>query len=123
MTDPPWVITVEGPPPPRPGKAHWAAIQRSKKQWTEFLYFKAKQLRIPPQVEGERRHVAVTFYRPGPESDSDNAHSLCKVCLDSAVNAGLLADDSPKHIDLSVTTVSSGKSRTVIEITRLPAGQ
>jgi len=95
-------------------------IQREKTRWTEYLGFLAIQKKIPLCEPGERRSVRVTFYRPGPASDADNAHAACKVCLDAMKRAGLIEDDSPKHITLAVSTVPSSKSRTVIELDKIP---
>lgn len=60
--------------------------------------------------------MIITFYRPGPVSDKDNAYSACKVPLDAMQRVGLIEDDSPSCIDLEVFTVSAGKSKTVIDL-------
>jgi hypothetical protein len=50
--------------------------------------------------------------------DYDNLVSGCKPVVDSLVNLGLLAGDSPKQIDLCVTQIQSNVQQTVIEIDR-----
>jgi len=112
-------IVVQGSPPPRPGRSHWGVIQRAKKQWTEYIGFVALNRRLPKQDAIGRRKVEIVFHRPGPVSDDDNAHALCKVPLDALVRCGLLRDDSPSCVQLVVGTVSSGKSFTVIRVSDL----
>ena len=114
-----WTLDVAGKRPPRPGEGHWAVLQRAKKQWVEYLGWQALSLRVPRCLPGERRRVDITFYRPGPVSDKDNAYSACKVPLDALVRCGLIEDDSPNHIDLVVKTIPAGRSRTVIVLTRV----
>lgn len=114
-----WTLTIHGKPPPRPGKNHWRVIHRAKTQWAAQLGYLAMAKRIPLCEPGERRHVEIVFYRPGPVSDKDNAHTGCKVPLDALTRCGLIEDDSPSHIDLEVATVPSGKSRTVIKLRRI----
>ena len=75
--------------------------------------------KIPMCATGERRGVIITFYRPGPASDKDNAYAACKVPLDAMRRAGLIVDDSPAYIELDAYTVSAGRSRTVIVLRQL----
>lgn len=114
-----WVIEVVGSPPPRPDRVHWGRVSKLKRQWTEYIAFYAISRKIPKCEAQERRHIEVVFFRPGPVSDEDNAHAACKIPLDALKRAGLIEDDSPRCIDLTVSTVSSGKSFTRITLTRL----
>lgn len=114
-----WTIEIPGRRPRRPGEVHWSALQREKKKWTEYIGWLAARDKIPKAIAGERRRVDITFYRPGPVSDKDNAHAACKIPLDALVRRQLLVDDSPAYCDLHVETVSAGKSRTVITLSRI----
>jgi Holliday junction resolvase RusA-like endonuclease len=109
-------IIIDGPPPPRPGRSHWTVISRAKKQWTEYIGWIALSKKIPKQAVTGLREVTITFHRPGPVSDTDNAHALCKVPLDAMVRVGLLRDDSPHCMTLKVDTISSRKSFTRITL-------
>ena len=114
-----WEISVHGKRPPRPGEGHWSRLHKSKKQWTDYLGWIMKQRKIPPCEPGEKRKITITFFRPGPVSDKDNAYSACKVPLDALKRCGLIEDDSPRHIDLEAYTVSARPSRTVVLIERI----
>lgn len=110
---PDFTITIPGIPP-RPGRAHHMAVYKAKRQWANSIYLLARHHGIP--TASERRSVAIAFRRPGRLSDPDNAHAMCKVPLDALVRAGLLVDDSPDWVALSVTTISGSPSETVIAI-------
>ena len=112
-----WRITIPGLPPD-PRRAHWGVVSRAKRQWTELLTYLPAARAVPKVRDTERRGVHVTFYRPGPESDVDNAHSRLKVPLDALKRAGLIVDDAPTWVDVTCATVPSGRTRTVIELRR-----
>lgn len=102
--------------PPDPRREHWRTIHRAKATWTEIITYLPEARRIPYATRGEHRHTHITFERPGPESDHDNAASRCKVILDALVRVGLLHDDNPKHCTLHVATRSSRTTRTIVTL-------
>jgi hypothetical protein len=80
----------------------------------EVLAWEARLQKIPaPET---RRVVQIEFVRPGPISDKDNAYATAKVPLDALKRAGLIVDDSPRWVDLDVTTRTGRPSRTIILI-------
>jgi Holliday junction resolvase RusA-like endonuclease len=102
--------------PPRPGKAHWRTIHKAKNTWTEYIRIISTHHKLPLAQPGEKRHVKITFHRPGPDSDIDNLHAMLKVPLDALVRTGLLVDDSPAFCTVNVSTISTRPSKTVIEL-------
>lgn len=114
-----WIIEIPGKRPPRPGETHWAIIQRAKQQWSQQLGWMMKRDRIPAAKHDDRFSIDITFARPGPISDRDNAFSACKVILDAMTRIGLIWDDSPRHIDLEARSISSKPSRIIIKRIRI----
>lgn len=128
MSTPPLVTLTWRGLPPDPRRAHWAVVRKAKRAWQDEAWVQlAEQGALRHRAgEGEPRRVRVTFYRPGPVSDTDNAYSRCKVPLDvltrstqrKPVGLGLLWDDDPAHCEVEARTVSAKPSRTVVEIWR-----
>lgn len=95
-----YIVTLPLPPvecSPN-GRFHWAAKAKSVKQYREDCYWVLKVAKIPPM---ERVTVSLTFdmargkvpdgrYRP---TDTDNALSSIKGCLDSMQDAGIVRSD------------------------------
>jgi hypothetical protein len=67
----------------------------------------------------QRAHIALTLvYEPGASwRDPDNALSSCKKVLDTLVRAGLIADDGPNTISLSLSQRSGLERALLVEIT------
>lgn len=103
--------------PKRPGRAHWAQISKQKTQWAKDFELFANAMCVPKARKGEKRSVHMHLKSRGPIRDRDNLHAMCKVPLDALKRAGLIYDDSPSYITLSVSDESSGITETAITLT------
>lgn len=74
----------------------------------------------PRKSEGQGRARVVIESRRARICDADNLY--CKAILDAIRYAGLIADDSPEHIELTVrqTKVKKKDEETVVMIQRIP---
>ena len=92
---------------------HWRVRHRETKLWRDEVFYAVKQAALIPapypkaKVEIERRSRGVL--------DPDNLYGCVKPVIDGLRYAGVLVDDSPAHIELTVTQ-SRGEPLTRIEI-------
>ena len=78
---------------------HWAVERRAHRQWRELAGWRFREVwggRSPL----ERAFVVVTFHFPDRRRrDPHNwVHHVIKPCVDGAVDAGVIADDSGAHL-------------------------
>lgn len=85
-------------------RKHWSSGSRFKRENTELVQWFVKIGRIKP-VKGLAA-VTVTFFEKNKKRDADNimAGGL-KYIMDGLVTAGILQDDSPKYVDLTVSPI------------------
>lgn len=75
-------------------KRHWAEYSKMKQQYTESVAWRAKKLQ-------KMKRIFVTFrwFCPNRRKDQDNIAVGQKFILDGLVKAGVIPDDSWKHIE------------------------
>jgi len=79
---------------------HWSVKAKATREVREQAYWMAKN---QTRLYGSWTSVAldITFYPPkGRVADMDGLYAAFKPCLDSLVDAQIIADDSPKVIKL-----------------------
>lgn len=95
--------------PKLPNDIGWGKLNRfyESKKWIVSIsrHFIGKGPSEPLQKS------IVTFVRQSSrEPDLDNNYASVKPVLDSLKKCGIIADDSPKHVDLRVTWLKSGNN-------------
>jgi Holliday junction resolvase RusA-like endonuclease len=102
-------------------RRHWRVYYRQKKLWQTLIMVAKSQAGVYGRPLFERAKVNIE--RHGVKlCDVDNLIGGTKVCTDSLRALGLIVDDSPWHIELTVTQRISKEPKTVITIEDL-AGQ
>jgi hypothetical protein len=79
-------------------RVHWAKRHRHDRQWREAVGWAAKDWRLPAPFDFA--HVVFTRFSSS-EPDHDNLVASCKPLVDGLVDAGVLVDDSPRHVTCS----------------------
>jgi hypothetical protein len=98
---------------------HWSHYRQEKRAWLDLIWVAKLEAGIHGMPMFER--AAVRIERFGRRSlDVDNLTGGCKMLIDSLRALGLIADDSPEHIHLTVTQHTSRTPRTVIQVEQLP---
>lgn len=99
---------------------HWRHRKRTADLWQQEVYFALHQAGLTPATPYPRARVSIRR-EAKRELDQDNLTGSAKPILDALRYAHVLVDDSPKHLELTVTQLarSKGPVRTVIEITAL----
>lgn len=92
----------------------WAVGANLKKENTERVYWECRAQHIEP-INGIA-HITVTFFEKDYRRDADNIYAGLKYILDGLVNAGIIADDSRKYVNLSVNPVMVDKKNPRIEV-------
>lgn len=106
-------------------RQHWA---KRTKERRVLAWFIAAELG-PDRPSFERARVTVVRYSPGA-GDPDNLPSCAKNLLDvlkafhatrNPIGLGVIRDDSPRHIDLTVTQqkCKRNETRTVVTVEEL----
>lgn len=97
---------------------HWRHRARNNRLWQDEIH--AATFRSKPARPYARARVHIDRRSPG-ELDPDNLTGAVKPILDALRYAGILLDDTPKHLVLEVTQTRSHKlpARTLIEIQSL----
>lgn len=97
---------------------HWSVYREQKKLWLKMLWVAKAQAEIYGLPMIERANVSIERF--GAKSlDEDNLAGGVKMLVDSLRSLGLIEDDSPAHIKLSVAQHLSKNIRTVIRIEEL----
>jgi len=96
-------------------RLHWATKARRVKALRQWAGFEAKRLEMP-KVE---RMVVSVWVHPGARTrrlDPPNYADTVKALIDGVVDAGVLADDSGKHV-IAVTYKEGQRwPRTTVEV-------
>jgi hypothetical protein len=101
-------------------RLHPLVRYRRCKPLKEQVAWQCKALHLPAPLP-RARVVATLIYTRRQFRDYDGAVASLKPCIDSLVVGGLLADDSPAHLELDVRQ-QLGKERSVcLEV--WPAGE
>lgn len=115
-------FSVRGLPPTQTGggRGHWAKRHREVKQWRELVAGLARAHR-GPGPPWPRARVRITR-RSAKEPDADNLVASMKPILDGLVVAGVIPDDSPKHVELEVVWEAAppGSGEVHLRVTALP---
>lgn len=79
---------------------HWAKKAKEAKVWKALVFFHLKSKDLLPATPYKKAEI--TFTRCSAAlPDHDNLAISFKNVLDGLVEAGLIEDDSPKHVELS----------------------
>jgi len=97
-------------------RAHWAVKRRLRQRFAWIMRTELMLQTIPAPPTG-KRSVTITIHR-NRALDPDNLTGGCKPLIDAMRDIGLIKNDSPKWITLSVAQVPcrKGQERTEIEI-------
>lgn len=99
-------------------KMHWSGRHRLRKLWTQEIGWALaqQQYRAGPF---DPAHVSIERRSPG-ELDPDNLTGSIKPVLDSLKANGVIVDDTPQHLELTVTQ-SKGSPQLTIRIQAVEA--
>lgn len=95
-------------------RTHWSDVRRLKAYWARLIWLERLERRAdmhPPFVKAKVSIVRQSL----KQLDTDNLYGSAKVILDALVSNGVIEDDSPDHIELTVTQ-QHGKPTTVISV-------
>jgi len=100
--------------------AHWTKYRAARKHWSLLVMVaksQAKQTLLEPLARASvrvERHGKYTL-------DEDNLVGGCKVLIDALKDNGLIVDDSPEHLSLTVEQRPKSKiPRTIVTLASLP---
>lgn len=103
-------------------RLHWAQRHRILREWKRSAFMLGTSAR---NTEGwnvataqDRRQVVITLRR-SPLLDPDNAYASVKPVVDGLVSAGLIHDDGPVFLELTVRQEKARRrfeQRTIIEV-------
>ena len=95
-------------------KTHWTKYRKMKESEDEKVCWYATQQKIPLF---EKAKLKITYIRKNSRTDPDNVVVAKKFILDGLVQAGVLIDDTCKHIKGFEESweVDKEKPRTIIE--------
>lgn len=96
--DRPWTLNAERSGGKR-GHGHWTTTRELTASWREAFFFLAKAQKAPSWTQA---HVIVDATMRHPISDTGNIYPAVKAALDGLIDAGVLPDDTAKHV-LSIT--------------------
>tara|TARA_R110000824_G_scaffold33553_7_gene107434 strand:- start:1119 stop:1484 length:366 start_codon:yes stop_codon:yes gene_type:complete len=77
-------------------KSHFGAYSSMKKKLTTSVAMQAQAAGMKPATKPVK--VVFRWFEPSRRRDVDNVAFGCKFCLDGLVEAGVLEDDSQKHV-------------------------
>lgn len=105
------------PPSPNNLVGHWRFRHRNTQLWRNEVYYAVVQSSERPSAPYPKATVSIDRRSIGI-LDEDNLVASMKPVIDGLRHAGVLLDDSPAHMKLSVTQTQSRKlpPRTRIEI-------
>ena len=90
-------------------KMHWAEKAKWKKAWEEeVLWAVYKNRKKFGKLPLQYAKVKIIFHHI-KVFDKDGMYSAAKPIVDGLVKAGVIVDDSPRYIDLTVTQKKANK--------------
>ncbi len=109
-------LVIESAPPSlnRLMRYHWSKRVKVMDQWRRLIWAARCQVSGSPMVPLKKARITVERRSPG-QLDKDNLYGSMKVVLDGLKNQQFIEDDSPDHIELTVTQIR-GKARTTIQV-------
>jgi len=100
-------------------RMHWAERKRLKAVFMREIWIWVQLVeneRIPILREKKKKSVRIILYRKHRRFDKDNAYGGCKMVVDAIRELGLIYNDSPKWLDLTVSQELSKTPETHIMI-------
>jgi hypothetical protein len=94
---------------------HWAKRTTQRKRWLWFVRAARLEAKCFPQSPLPKAKVTITRYGRRI-CDTDNLIGGTKMLTDSLVKEGILANDTPAHIELVVTQKVTKTPHTVVTI-------
>jgi crossover junction endodeoxyribonuclease RusA len=95
-------------------RLHWATKARHTKVIRDMAWILAKHSHIQP-MEAAELEVEATWPNRSRKRDSHNLQPTAKAAIDGFVDAGLLPDDSDKHLR-RLTFTSAEETRSIADI-------
>jgi len=99
-------------------KSHFGAYAKMKHEHTTAIAWIAKKLPTYKRVA-----LVITWYEPDRRRDPDNIMAGQKFILDGLVMAGVIPDDSQKHIQGIVHRFDTDKKNPRVEVEIIEAGK
>ncbi|MBA0084676.1 MAG: hypothetical protein HRJ53_06755 [Acidobacteria bacterium Pan2503] len=100
-------------------RLHWAARRKLLRKWEWAIHCETFRREKPVAIlTADKLTVRITR-RSRHMLDHDNLYGSAKIILDAMKHIGLIADDSPEHIELHCEQ-ESGAAMTIIRINPLP---
>lgn len=91
-------------------KGHWTKYRSMRRHWSMLVLVAKNQASVGAWPPFPRTRV--TILREGAKLlDADNLHGGVKPIVDSLRDHHLIVDDSPEHLELTVTQVQISKPR------------
>lgn len=97
---------------------HWSHYRQQKKLWMQLILVAKMEAKVYGRPMLARAKVSIERFG-SKLLDGDNLVGGCKNLIDCLKALGIIVDDSPKHIDLTVSQHLSKNIRTVIHIEEL----
>lgn len=101
-------------------RPHWAQRHRVTAVLRRWVELEARQAGLGAH---DRVQVRVTFHPPDRRRrDRDNLVRVQKTMVDGLVDAGVVPDDTPEHVDVGLPVIGdvAKPARWVLEVTPLP---
>lgn len=96
-------------------RMHWSQRKRLVDLWRRWVWVACVQAKIP--TRHPLSFAKIEIHRVGKKAmDPDNLVGAQKVLIDGLRSHGLIVDDTPEHITLTVTQAKSKVPRTVVRI-------
>jgi len=107
-------------PPSLPNlRLHWSAQARLVRNFKDVTYLNARGQRRPPRPPPELVRIDARFYGWNLR-DEDNLVASLKLTLDALVDAGFIAADDPKHMELGEISQEIDRKDRRLEVTITP---
>jgi hypothetical protein len=95
---------------------HGVERWRRCRPFRDSIAWQARVVRPARLLESRRVVVTLAYSRP-PFRDPDNALASCKSLVDALVIGGLIVDDGPGRVTLSIEQVLGERRAVVVEVT------
>jgi len=100
----------------------WHKRTKQKKEWRWLV--RAARLEAKVFLDAPLAKARVTITRHGRRiCDTDNLYGGQKMLIDCLVREGILANDTPEHVELLVKQKLTNSPHTIVQIERIDASE
>lgn len=117
MTPDVWILELPGHPPSRNDRLHWRTAHRISRHWKGLTMLKAREAGIPACTRV--RLSLVVLRRALGVSDPDNDACRLKHLVDGLVAAGVITDDTYRHVELGPVSEQRGPKSVRLFVQRI----